>query len=156
MWYPRGKSSFLLSSHHGMYMCMPPTPSSLCGGMSSSLGMKPDTARPVESVRFFPSWLLEFDRPFGCRDDFELSISRADSHALAARTTAFERTVYSRPSAVFTYEKPVALPFSSGTTSRAISPVMIVSLPVFTAGGRNTDVDEKFECVMQPRPHWPQ
>ena len=50
----------------------------------------------------------------------------------------------------------MALPFSSVSTSRAIAPVMIVSFPVLVAGGRNTDVDEKFECVMHPRPHWPQ
>ncbi len=44
----------------------------------------------------------------------------------------------------------------SVNTSRAMAPVMILSFPVASAGGRNTDVDEKFECVAQPRPHWPQ
>ena len=131
-------------------------PSSLCAGMSSSFGMKPPTDRPVESVRFFPSWPLEFDSPFGCRDDLEFNIRRADSQALAASTTALARTVYSWPSAVFTYDTPVASPLVSVSTSRAIAPVMIFSLPVARAGGRKTDVDEKFECVAQPRPHWPQ
>ena len=39
-------------------------------------------------------------------------------------------------------------------TSRAIALVMSVSRPVFNAGGIRTPVDEKFEFVWQPRPHW--
>ena len=45
---------------------------------------------------------------------------------------------------------------SSTVTSRAIALVMIFSFPVFIAGGISTEGDEKFECVAQPRPHWPQ
>jgi hypothetical protein len=41
-------------------------------------------------------------------------------------------------------------------TSRAIAFGMIVSLPVLSAGGNMTETLEKFECVAQPRPHWPQ
>ncbi len=37
-----------------------------------------------------------------------------------------------------------------------MAPVMILSLPVFRAGGSSTDGVEKFEWVEQPRPHWPQ
>src|SRR5690606_18196457 len=99
---------------------------------------------------------LELDRPFGCRGEREFIIRRADSHDPHATTTARARTAYSRASLVLTYDTPVASPFSSVVISRAIAPVMMVSLPVASAGGRNTDVDEKLECVAQPRPHWPQ
>jgi len=34
--------------------------------------------------------------------------------------------------------------------------VIMVSLPVFNAGGSRTWLELKFEAVMQPRPHWPQ
>src|SRR5690606_38544324 len=130
--------------------------SSLCAGMSSIFGMNPETDRPVESVRYFPSTPLELERPFGCRGERELKNSRADSHAPPATTMAFARTAYSRASAVLTYDTPVARPFSSVMISRAIAPVTMVSFPVASAGGRNADVDEKLECVEQPRPHWPQ
>ena len=50
----------------------------------------------------------------------------------------------------------MARPLSSVITSRAIALVMMRSLPVASAGGSSTDGDEKFECVAQPRPHWPQ
>ncbi len=50
----------------------------------------------------------------------------------------------------------MASPSSLVTTSRAIALARMVSLPVFSAGGIITDVLEKFECVAQPRPHWPQ
>jgi len=85
-----------------------------------------------------------------------LSKSRADSHALAASTTIRARTWCSRPSWVSTYETPVASPLSSVVTSRAIAFATIRSRPVASAGGSRTDGDEKFECVAQPRPHWPQ
>ncbi len=54
------------------------------------------------------------------------------------------------------YDTPVASPRSSVVTSRAIALAMIRSRPVASAGGSSTDGDEKFECVAQPRPHWPQ
>ena len=50
-------------------------------------GMNPDTLVPVESVRYLPTDPLEFARPCGNFDDFELRRIRADSHALAATTT---------------------------------------------------------------------
>src|ERR1017187_7139745 len=100
MWDPRGKSSFLLSSHHGMYTCIPPTPSQLWAGRSISFGMKPATLTPVVSVRYFPTTPLELARPFGFRDDFELSSSRAVSQELAAITTTFARTCLSTPLAL--------------------------------------------------------
>ena len=71
-------------------------PSSLCGMPSISFGMKPDTLAPVESVRYLPTAPLEFARPCGNLDDFELSRIRADSHALAASTTMRARTWLSR------------------------------------------------------------
>src|ERR1019366_3847274 len=97
MWYPRGKSSFLLSSHHGMYTCRPPTPSQLWAGRSISLGMKPATLAPVVSVMYFPTTPLVLARPLVFRDDFELSSSRAVSHELAASTTTLARTCLSSP-----------------------------------------------------------
>ncbi len=45
---------------------------------------------------------------------------------------------------------------ASVITSRAIAFGTIVSLPVLSAGGSITDTLEKFACVAQPRPHWPQ
>src|SRR5581483_11735623 len=118
--------------------------------------MWPLTLRPVESVRYLPTVPLELARPSGKRPDCEFNNSRADSHALAARTTILARTAYSRASAVFTYDTPVARPLESVVTSRAIALLMMRSLPVASAGGSKTDGDEKFACVAQPRPHWPQ
>ena len=60
------------------------------------------------------------------------------------------------PVAVSTYETPVARPSASVVTSRAMAPVTSVSRPVASAGGSSTAGVEKFECVAQPRPHWPQ
>jgi hypothetical protein len=54
------------------------------------------------------------------------------------------------------YTTPLARPFSSTVTSRAIASVTICSRPVAMAGGSSTDGDEKFECVAQPRLHCPQ
>src|SRR5262245_53687096 len=123
---------------------MPPTPSSLCGTLLASFGMKPPTDSPVESVRYRPTTPLELARPFGKRGDFELRRSRADSHALAARTTIRARTWYSRRSCVLTYDTPVARPLASVTTSRAIAPATIFRRPVASAGGSRTEGDEKF------------
>src|SRR5215208_2436816 len=133
---------------------MPPVPSSLCGGMPTSFGMNPRTDKPVESVRNLPRTPLEFDRPFGCRADLEFNRILVVSHVLAATTITPARTWRSVPSALFMYVTPVALPVSSVVTSRAIAPVTSVIRPVAIAGGSSTDVDEKFECVEQPRPHW--
>ena len=58
--------------------------------------MNPVTPVPVESVRYLPTLPLELPRPCGNFDDFELSRMRADSHALAARTTIRARTWFSR------------------------------------------------------------
>src|SRR5215216_3593169 len=95
MWYPLGKSSFLLSSHHGEYTCIPPTPSSLYLFLSNSFGNIPPTAAPVESCKYFPTTLLEFAKPFGWRLDLEFKRRRALSQALAARRTVFPFTWYS-------------------------------------------------------------
>jgi hypothetical protein len=124
--------------------------------MPTSFGTNPPTDSPVESVRNLPSTPLEFDSPCGCRADFEFSMMRAVSHVLAARTTMCARTRCSVPSAVATYTTPVALPVSSVVTSRAMASVSTVMRPVAAAGGSRTDVEEKFECVEHPRPHWPQ
>ncbi len=50
----------------------------------------------------------------------------------------------------------MASPSAPTVTSRAIALATIVSRPVASAGGSMTDTLEKFECVEQPRPHWPQ
>ncbi len=54
------------------------------------------------------------------------------------------------------YETPVALPSGPIKTSRAIAPVIIVSLPVAIAGGISTWLELKFDAVVHPRPHCPQ
>ena len=51
--------------------------------------------------------------PCGNFGDFELSSSRADSHALAASTTMRARTWFSRPVVLSMYDTPVARPSSS-------------------------------------------
>jgi hypothetical protein len=63
---------------------------------SISFGMNPRTLTPVESVRYLPTTPLEFASPCGNFDDVELRRIRADSQALAARTTARARTRLSR------------------------------------------------------------
>ena len=105
--------------------------------------------KPVESVRLRPT----------CPEEFailELSSSRADSHALAATTTALQRTCFSVRVALSTYETAVTLPSPLATSSRAIAPEKIVSRPVFIAGKIIAWLDEKAEAVRQPRPHCPQ
>src|SRR5215470_16043048 len=109
--------------------------------------MKPPTSVPVVSVMYLPTTPLEFPRPCGNFDDFELSRMRADSHALAASTTMRARTWLSRLVALSMYDTPVASPEASTVTSRAIAWGTILSFPVFIAGGMSTDGDEKFECV---------
>src|SRR5687767_14138926 len=118
--------------------------------------MKPATSLPVVSVRYLPTTPLELASPCGNRDDFELSRTREDSHALAASTTTRARTCSSRPVAVLMYETPVARPSGLTVTSRAIAFVMIRRRLVRCAGKSRTLGDEKFEFVMQPRLHWPQ
>ena len=54
------------------------------------------------------------------------------------------------------YETPVALPSGPTKTSRAIAPVISVSLPVAIAGGISTWLELKFDAVVHPRPHCPQ
>src|SRR5688572_16509694 len=118
--------------------------------------MNPATSVPVVSVRYLPTTPLEFARPFGKSDDFELSRRRADSHALAARMMIRALTCRSSPVFLSTYDTPVARPFSSVVTSRAMAFVSRVSLPVLAAGKIRTFGAEKLELVMQPRLHWPQ
>src|SRR6266705_26585 len=78
---------------------MPPTPSWWWGTWSIIFGMKPPTSVPVVSVMYLPTVPLAFARPFGNRDDVELSSRRAVSRALAARTTTFACTRWSVPAA---------------------------------------------------------
>src|SRR5580693_2435168 len=139
-----------------MYMCIPPTPSWLCGGIFSSCGMMPQPPLPTESVRYLPTTPEEFASPLGNCEDFELRSNRADSHALAASTTARAFTRFSVRVALSMYETPCALPSLPRITSRAIAPVTIVSFPVFMAGGIITWLELKFDAVTQPRPHCPQ
>src|SRR3954463_12472531 len=113
-------------------------------------------AKPVVSVRFLPTSPDELAIPFENRGDFELSSSRADSQALAATTTALHRTCFSVRVALSTYETAVILPLPPVISSRAIAPVITVSLPVFIAGKIIAWLEENAEAVWQPRPHCPQ
>src|SRR5258705_10784564 len=137
-------------------MWFPPTPSSLCGTWSTILGMKPPTSVPVVSVRYLPTTPLELARPFGNCVDFELSIRRGGSHALAASTATLAFTCLSALVFVSMYVTPLASPRLFSVTSRAIALVTRVKRPVCSAGAINTFVDEKFEFVRHPRPHCPQ
>ena len=88
---------------------------------------------------------------------FEFSRIRADSQALAASTTTRARTCVSRPLSLSMYATPVARPFASVVTTRAIAFSMSVRRPVFIAGGSSTEGDEKLACMLHPlRLHWPQ
>jgi len=118
--------------------------------------MNPETSVPVVSVMYRPTTPVELARPFGNRADFELRSRRADSHALAARTTTRARTRASAPVVLSTYATPVARPLESTVTSRAMALVRRVSLPVASAGAISTFVDVKFAFTRQPRLHWPQ
>src|SRR5580704_7428141 len=118
--------------------------------------MMPQPSLPTESVRYLPTAPEELAIPSGNCVDLEFRSSRADSHALAARTTARAFTRFSVRVALSMYETPSALPSDPTKTSRAIAPVTIVSFPVFIAGGIITWLELKFDAVTQPRPHWPQ
>src|SRR5580658_10892051 len=118
--------------------------------------MMPQPSLPTESVRYLPTAPEELASPLENCGDLELSNKRADSQALAAKTTARAFTRFSVRVALSMYETPVALPSGPTKTSRAIAPVINVSLPVAIAGGSNTWLELKFDAVVQPRPHWPQ
>src|SRR5579864_993853 len=115
--------------------------------------MIPQPSLPTESVRYLPTTPEELASPSGNCVDLEFSSNRADSQALAARTTARAFTRFSERAALSMYETPSALPSLPRRTSRAIAPVIIVSLPVFIAGGIITWLELKFEAVTHPRPH---
>src|SRR5215207_3936902 len=95
MWYPRGKSSFLLSSHHGEYTCIPPTPSSLYRLRPKSWGNTPPIDAPVLSCKYLPTTPLPLAKPLACLGAFEFNKSREDSQVLAATITVFPFTWYS-------------------------------------------------------------
>src|SRR2546425_3500223 len=135
---------------------MPPTPSSWWAGRSMRAGKNPPTLTPTVSIRYLPTRPLEFARPFGKRLDREFRSSRADSHALAQRTTILAFACTSCRVLRSTYETPVALPSPSVSTSRHIASVRISRFPVLSAGGSSTVGDEKLEPVAHERPHWPQ
>src|ERR1700720_4516159 len=109
--------------------------------------MMPHPSLPTESVRYLPTAPEELARPLGNCADFEFSSKRADSQALAAKTTARAFTRFSVRVALSMYETPSALPSLPSSTSRAIAPVTIVSLPVFIAGGIITWLELKFDAV---------
>src|SRR5580704_4676844 len=124
--------------------------------MFSSCGKYPSPPLPTESIKYLPTVPEEFARPSGNEGDLELSSSRADSQALAASTTARALMRFSERVALSMYETPCALPSGPTSTSRAIAPVINVSLPVAIAGGISTWLELKFDAVVQPRPHCPQ
>ena len=107
-----------------MKRCDPLAPSSLCGTPFIIFGMKPRTLVPVVSVRYSAT-PLELPRPWGKRADFELSSSRAVSHALAAMTIR-PRVVLAAGVLVDVQVTPVARPSSPTVTSRAIALVTMV------------------------------
>src|SRR5439155_12416607 len=98
----------------------------------------------------------ELARPLENRGDLEFSSSRADSHALAATTTARQRIWRSLRVALSTYDTAVTFPELSVRSSRAMAPVKMVSLPGFMAGKIIALLDENADAVWQPRPHCPQ
>src|SRR5262249_16274517 len=130
-----------LYSHHGVYMCKPLAPSSLCGGRSSNNGTCPCTPEPTVSMRYLPTLPLELANPSGNVDDFELSRMRTDSHALAANTTTPAFPCRCPPLFLSTKLTPLALPALSRVTSCAIASVRMSSLPLANAGGRCTVTD---------------
>src|SRR4028118_783035 len=135
---------------------MLPTLSSLKRLRSRSWGNIPPCEAPVESCRYLPTSPLLLAMPLGAVPDFELSIMRADSQALAASTTVLPRTSYSSMSSLFTYETPVASPFLSVNTSRTIALEINSRLPVFNAGMTRQDDAEKSAYALQLRLHCPQ
>ncbi len=126
------------------------------GTWSIIFGMKPATSVPVLSVRYLPTMPLALAIPCGKRDERELRRMRADSQALAASTTTRARTCLSLPSARSTYDTPVARPFASTVTSRAMAPVTSRSFPVCSAGSMSTPLLVKLALTVQPRLHCPQ
>src|SRR5579863_60916 len=124
--------------------------------MPSSVGMTPLTAWPTVSVRLRPTCPEPLASPLGNCDDFEFKSRRADSHALAATTTALQRMVFSVRVALSTYDTPLTLPELSTRSSRAIAPLMMLSRPVFMAGKIMAWLELNADAVRHPRPHWPQ
>src|SRR5688572_5131162 len=118
-----------------------------------SFGRIPPISVPVESCKYFPTTSLALASPLGLRDDFELSSSRADSHALAARITTFAVTVYSCMSSLLTKDTPVATPSLLVKTSRAIALGMMSTFPVAIAGFTRTDDEEKSAWTVHPLLH---
>src|SRR5690349_7348762 len=102
--------------------------------MPDNAGTVADMLKPTVSIKYLPTLPDEFARPCGCLDDFEFNSSRADSQALAARTTLRQRTCFSLPSVLSMYETAVTLPLASVTSSRAIALLITCTLPVFIAG----------------------
>ena len=89
---------------------------------------------PTVSIRYRPTLPEELASPCGWREDFELRSRRADSHALAARTTVRQRICFSLPSVLSMYETAVTFPVASVSSSRAIALAMTCTFPVFIAG----------------------
>src|SRR4029079_12058933 len=102
--------------------------------MPDSAGTVADMLNPTVSIRYRPTLPDEFASPCGWRDDFEFRSRRADSHALAARTTVRQRTCFSLPSVLSMYETATTLPVASVASSRAIALATTCTLPVFIAG----------------------
>src|SRR5207249_11206906 len=107
--------------------------------------MKPDMLAPTVSMRYLPTVPLEFARPLGKREDFESKRSRADSQALAHRTTTFARTWISFRVSRSTYETPAASPSAVVRISRHMASVRISRFPVAFAGGGSTVGEEKLD-----------
>src|SRR4029079_3024388 len=102
-------------------------------------------------MRYRPTTPDELPRPFVYPGPREFKSSRADSHALAATTTARHRTCFSVRVALSTYDTAVTFPSASVINSRAMAPVTTVSVPDFMAGKIMAWLEEKAEAVRQPR-----
>src|SRR6187551_2911392 len=101
--------------------------------MPDSAGIVALMPNPTVSMRYRPTTPEEFARPCGWRDDFEFRSSRADSHALAARTTVRHRTWRSTPVFLSTYDTAVTFPEASVMSSRAIALATTSTRPVAIA-----------------------
>src|SRR3954466_1993283 len=102
--------------------------------MPDNAGIVADMLKPTVSIRYRPTLPEELASPCGWCEDFELRSRRADSHALAARTTVRQRTCFSLPSVLSTYETAVTLPVGSVISSRAIAFATPCPFPFFIAG----------------------
>ena len=125
-------------------------PSLLCRGMPASAGTKPRMLKPVR-VRQIAS-----DLPRRVRATLRIeqqprrfARARRHHHRLAPHLLLGARRLID-------IRNGGDLAVAAVISSRAIAPVITVSLPVFIAGKIIAWLDENADAVWQPRPHCPQ